>query len=104
MNNRHHTYKKKKENIIRDSPPLHHDYHPQPKFFTDMVQTSLHKDARQYRKKSYGSLEQCLGKANRTKHNKFSFCLYSINQLFLIQEKKYFEKIYLTKNKKNKKT
>ena len=38
-------------------------------------------------------------KANQIKYSKVSIRPYSITQIYLIQEKNYLEKIYLTKNK-----
>jgi len=40
MSHRYYKYKKKKENIIGNSPPLHHEHYPQPKYFADMVRIS----------------------------------------------------------------
>jgi hypothetical protein len=38
------TCKKKKKKIVGDSLSSHHGQHPQPKEFTEIVQTSLQKD------------------------------------------------------------
>jgi hypothetical protein len=60
----YHTSKEKKEKITEEPPPLDHGHRPQQKELAKLVQTPLLKDARQHRKKLYGSLEQCLVKAN----------------------------------------
>jgi len=91
---RYHTCKEKKEKITEEPPPpLDHGHRLQPKKLAKLVQTPLLKDARQHRKKLYGSLEQCLVKANWTKHSEMSIHLYSINQFYLIKEKLFWENI-----------
>ena len=100
MSHRYHIYKENKEKIVRNSPLLHHGHCPQPKEFVEIVKSVMQKDARRHQKKPHSQLEQYPKKANKTKHNELSICLYSINQFYLIQEKNYFKKIYLTKKQK----
>jgi hypothetical protein len=44
MIHQYHTCKKKKEKIVGDSLSFHHEQHPRPKEFAEIVQTSLQKD------------------------------------------------------------
>jgi hypothetical protein len=48
MSHRYYTCKEKKEKIVGDPSSLHRGHHSQPKNFSEIVQTSIQKDARRY--------------------------------------------------------
>jgi len=83
---RYYIYHENTGKIVGDSSSLYCEYRPSPKKFVETVQTPLQGVAQHHQKKQHRPLEQCLGKANRAKHNEVSIHLYSINPFYLIKE------------------